>query len=249
MTRSFLAPAVAAVAISLASCGDRSARDDRPAPPDGGKQGLSGFFAPKPGEAWTYRVERRLPRHARLSAADRKRHTSLSQEGFQLEFERKRVCAGILRPEGAKREFTCIDIFEDGKLKERELYDVGPEGLFGRGWARTVNGKAEMTLSDPVPIAVPRMAAGKSWEARSTDDNRDFRFRVIERTPVTVPAGTFETARIQILSESNGRHLEHTIWFAENVGIVKEESVRSSPDAILLRETSELVDWHLPEGS
>ena len=61
------------------------------------------------------------------------------------------------------------------------------------------------------------------------------------------PAGTFEAARIQITSQSGGTHLKHTIWFAENVGIVKEESVRSSADTVILREKSELIDWHVPD--
>ena len=194
-------------------------------------------------------MARYLPKHAQLSAADRRRHTSLSRDGYRLEFERKRICAGLLRPEGADEEFTCIDIFEDGKKKERELYDVSPEGMFGRGWAHTDGDESQIQLTEPVPIAVPRMAAGESWEAESSDDNRTFLFRVIERTAVTVPAGTFETARIQITSEADGGYLEHTIWFAENVGIVKEESVRSSHETILVRESSELIEWQLPAGS
>lgn len=211
------------------------------------KQGLANFFEPRPGETWSYKVERRLPRNARLSAEDEARNPSFSPAGYRVEFVRKRLCIGMRQPDGTDERLTCFDLFEDGVLKERELYEIGPEGLFGRGWARTDHGRDRTVLTEPIPIAFPRMEAGKSWEALGNDIQREFSFRVIERAEITVPAGTFEAARIQITSESAGNHLKHTIWFAENVGIVKEESVRSSAETVLLREKSELIDWHVPD--
>ena len=122
-----------------------------------------------------------------------------------------------------------------GMYKERELYDVGPEGLFGRGWARTIDGETSMTLTDPVPVAVPRMKAGKMWDARSTDDNREFRFRVIERAPVTVPAGTFDTYVIvckRYSTSSNSWRATRKYYYAPELGhyVIRDDTFRSRSD-------------------
>jgi hypothetical protein len=96
------------------------------------------------------------------------------------------------------------------------------------------------------------MEAGQVWEGVGLDPARTFLFRVIERAQVTVPAGTFDAARIQITSDhfSNDDEdvmtLKRTVWFAENVGIVKEEVVSYDSQKVLVRESAELIHWVIP---
>ena len=91
------------------------------------------------------------------------------------------------------------------------------------------------------------MTGGQSWSVASGDSGRHFSLQVIERTNLTVPAGTFEAARLRIITTIGDKQsTKRTIWFAENIGIVKEEVIHYDASQIRVREHLELSDWVLP---
>ena len=101
-------------------------------------------------------------------------------------------------------------------------------------------------LNPGVKIALPGMAGGQSWEASGPESGPRFHLDVIERTTVKVPAGEFDASRIRLTSTSPKRTTKRTVWFAENVGIVKEQITRFSPERILVKEELVLTKWTLP---
>lgn len=242
-----LFPSGAAIAalLVLANCQNKeTASSPPPLPPT---QGVEGFFNPQVNESWTYAGTRDFPPGTHLGAGDAGQTTTLPGGAERLPFMRRRVCTGLYRPEGSDRELTTFDIYEDGTLTERELYDITPGGVIGRGWAPAGIPFSNGALLTPgVKIASPGMAGGHSWSVSSGDSGRVFKLQVIERTEITVPAGTFEAARLRITVTGDERSTKRTVWFAENIGIVKEEVIHYGPNHIRAREQLDLVRWTLP---
>lgn len=227
--------------------GCRSKEEAGSPPPPRSAQGVEGFYQPQTNESWTYAGTRSFPPGTNLSPADAEQARELPNGALVIDFERRRVCSGTYRPENADRDLTSFDIYDDGILSEREIYDITAAGVIGRGWA-----PAEIDLSDGVllnpgvKIAIPGMTGGQSWSVASKDSGRFFNLQVIERADITVPAGTFEAARLRITANGQDRSTKRTIWFAENVGIVKEEVIHYDRQQVRVREQMELVLWALP---
>jgi hypothetical protein len=231
--------------LAFASCGEREEAVPPPPPPP--TQGAPGVFVPHVNQSWTYAGTRDFPPGSKFSPADEDRVRNLPGDAARLKFERRRVCTGLYRPEGSDQEFTTFDIYEDGSLTEREIYDITADGVVGRGWAPAEIPLTEGVLLTPgVMIAVRAMAGGQSWSVASGDSGRLFQLQVIERTDITVPAGTFEAARLRITTEGDEQSTKRTVWFAENVGIVKEEVIHYDDNQIRIREQLELIHWVIP---
>ena len=119
------------------------------------------------------------------------------------------------------------------------------------------NGEGRL-LEEGVAIDTPDMQPGQTWEWLGKDSGNPFLFRVIERGMVTVPAGTFQATRIQITSEKISPHpvtgddhvtyLKRSLWFAKNVGVIKEDIVYYGEQHVRVRQRSELVHWVVPSG-
>jgi len=250
MRSSLLSPrilALSAAALLVAGCGssEENAENDSGASPHA--QGMEGFFNPKKGETWNYRVQKEIPLDVELSPDDKMLRPERTDSGYLITFERVRTCAGKKNYGATDRDLTAMDILENDELLGHELYDIGPNGVFFRGWMGADQKEPTDLLEKGVRLASPEMLAGQSWESSGADPQRQFHFRVIERSAIEVPAGEFEAVRIQITSDHEGKGLKRTIWFAENIGIVKEESVYYGPQRTRVRETSELVHFTVPE--
>ena len=203
------------------------------------------LFNPKPGEEWVYRVTREVPVTSDLSERDALRIVRKHDQFYELAFERKRVCAGLVTVGDAQEELLRIDIFDDGQLVEQEFSEVSAKGLYGRG-ATSTPGEDPVLVGEGIPIAVPGMEGGHMWRSMGKGNSREFKFRVIDRDKLELPAGTFDVAQIQIDAGSGMKSYQKTLWFAENVGIVKEVTTHFDTASIQVRETSELMAWNLP---
>lgn len=253
-THSFLS--IATTAILLVGCGEEKAVENLE-PVTATKTSLAGgevtlaesrgLFNPKKDETWIYRVTREAPVTARLSDQDALKIVTKHDSHYELVFERKRICGGPVHIDGFDGELIQIDIYEDGHLAEQEYYEVNDEGLFGRGWSDQP-GEPPIISRAAIPIAVPGMKGGAMWRTASGESAKQYKFRVIERTELTLPAGTFDVAQIQILAGNAMNSVKRTLWFAENVGIVKEITTYYDATSIRIRESSELVSWKLPSG-
>ena len=223
---------------------------DIPAPPvdeENREQGLAGFFSPKSGETWTYEVHRDLPPESILNDDDQLRSSDLPGGGYRFTNERQRVCKGTASPDGSLAPLTVLELSDNGVIAGREYLDIGPKGMIARGWHQAGAPDLPVKLLNPgVLLAAPNMTGGQSWTSTGTSQSQTFQFRVIERTTLVVPAGTFEAVRLQMNSGSRSKAVRRTLWFAENVGIIKEESIYFDENKISVRETSTLTAWTTP---
>jgi|GEM_PF-1209833 len=240
---------------ALIGCGGKESAQDPSSPPPtvapaaapDGTQGLAGFFAPKPGESWTYEVHRDLPPDTVLNDDDQLRSSSLPGGGFRFTNERHRLCEGVQNPPESDTPLTVLTLSENGIPSGTEYLDIGPQGMVARGWKQAGTVDLPLQLIDPgILLAAPGMTGGQTWTSTGTSTEQTFQFRVIERTKLTVPAGTYETVRLQMNSANDSKAIRRTLWFAENVGIIKEESIYYDNQRITVRETSVLTAWSTP---
>jgi hypothetical protein len=234
----------------LSGCGgeahENALSDDDPVAPE---ENGSVFFSPRKGEVWKYKVQKEIPIELELSEDDAAPPPERTESGHLITFERVRTCTGRKHILPAEKILTTIQISENGELRGEELYDLGGEGVISRGWIPAGTPASEAKLLTPgVTLATPNMRPGQIWESMGREPGRSFLFRVIEQCQVTVPAGTFDTSRIQIISEQDTSALKRTVWFAEKVGIVKEEVTYYGELRVRVRERSELVHWVVPSN-
>lgn len=237
--------------LHLTSCGSKDADASQPG---GAAEPKQACFAPRPGEVWKYKVQKEIPIDLRLSKTDAARRPQRTDNAHLITFEQVRTCTGERVLEESGKSLTGITISENGKMLGEELYQISPEGILSWGWIPVhVKDEDVELLPEGVPIATPGMQPGETWECLGTDEDSPFLFRVIERGNVTVPAGTFHAARIQITSEKISPHpvtgedhvtyLKRTVWFAEAVGVIKEEIVYYGEQGVRVKQRSELVHW------
>ncbi|MEE3179305.1 MAG: hypothetical protein VX317_06455, partial [Verrucomicrobiota bacterium] len=229
--------------LALGGCG-KTAGPDTTREQDGPEVA---YFSPHPGETWKYKVQKEIPIELRLSEADAALRPQLTDTAHLITFEQIRTCTGEREIEALGKTLTTIAISENGKVMGEELYQLGPEGILSWGWipANVKNGEAHL-LEEGVAIATPDMQPGQTWEWLGRDSGNPFLFRVIERGMVTVPAGTFQATRIQITSEKISPHpvtgddhvtyLKRSLWFAKNVGVIKEDIVYYGEQHVRVRQ-------------
>ncbi len=217
------------------------------------------YFTPMPGEVWKYRIHKEIPIELRLSKADASLRPQRTDTAHLITFEQVRTCTGEREINRLGKKLTTIAISENGKTLGEELYQIGPEGILSWGWipARIDEEDAPL-LDEGVAIASPSMEPGQSWESLGRDPENPFLFRVIERGPVTVPAGTFQSIRIQITSrkitphpvtgEDQATHLKRSLWLAEEVGVIKEDIVYYDEQHVKVKQRAELVRWIPPSS-
>lgn len=242
------------LALLLTSCGDRSTTSEQEPPSDNeGTQGAKDFFQPVKGEVWRYRVQKEIPLQVKLTKEDQARHPERTESGYLFTFDRTRTCNGTRLANQVGEELTSMEVFEAGERKGEELYDINERGVYTKAWIPHGMDADQpgILLKEGVVLATPNLQPGQVWKGKGAKGGREFLFRVIEIGPVTVPAGTFKAARIQMAGspDNRGRSLKRTVWFAENVGIVKEEVVSYGPKRTLVREQSELVHRIKPESN
>lgn len=244
---------LALVALALTGCKEQaSVSAPRPSgtltPNTPHDQGLPGFFSPQPGEEWIYQVHRDLPPDSVLSDDDQLRSIDLPGGGFRLSIERRRVCQGTQSPEPEAEALTVFELSEAGTVTGLEFFDIGPQGLVAKGWKTSATSPDQKLalLTPGVLLASPHMAGGHAWTATGIHQQQEFHFRLIEHTTITVPAGTYEVARLEMNSGDDSSAIRRTLWFAHKVGIVKEESVYYGDRSILVRESAELISWTQP---
>ncbi len=238
--------AMTAALLLAVGCGKQDDRTRNSSDHETPRQGLEGFFDPRPGETWKYKVQREIPLEVELSEEDATRRPERTESGHLITFERVRTCTGTTKPKSADRTLTSIDITENGVHLGRELYDISSDGIFSKGWIGAGDAAPEEFLERGIALANPKMQPGDTWKGSGRDPSRQFFFRVIERTTVSVPAGRFLATRIQVTMDHDDRSLTRTIWFANKVGIIKEETVAYGSQRTRVRERSELVHWRTP---
>ena len=217
------------------------------------------YFTPLAGEVWKYRIQKEIPIELRLSEADASLRPQRTDTAHLITFEQVRTCTGEREIDRLGKKLTTIAISENGKTLGEELYQIGPKGILSWGWIPAqVEEEDAPLLDEGVTIASPSMEPGQSWESLGRDPDNPFLFRVIERGPVTVPAGTFQSTRIQITSkkitphpvtgENQVTYLKRSLWLAEEVGVIKEDIVYYDEQHVQVKQRAELVRWIPPSS-
>ena len=246
----------------LVVTGCKQWRDSDPAglnPANPGNIPQIAYFTPVPGEVWKYRVHKEIPIELRLSEADASLRPQRTDNAHLITFEQVRTCTGKREISRLGKNLTTIAISENGKTLGEELYQIGPEGILSWGWIpANVTEEDAPLLDEGVTIASPSMEPGQSWQSFGRDSENPFLFRVIEREQITVPAGSFRAIRIQITSrkitphpasgETHITHLKRSLWLAEEVGVIREDTVYYDEQHVKVKQRSELVRWAPPSS-
>ncbi len=129
---------------------------------------------------------------------------------------------------------------------------------YDRAWDMITNGIWRSTPNDGMGIRAP-LEVGKSWPVKATDFNssngislkRTGTAKVTAQESLTTRAGTFETYKIEIATESRNANdttkkylSEQQIWFAPSINHwVKRANVRRSDGRVRDRSMAELVEY------
>lgn len=160
-----------------------------------------------------------------------------------------------------------ITILSAEKTTEGTVYTTeqdlgfGPSNLVylkGNGWVKEIkfvlnrNGTTSETVNDPVkPILKnpPKTGDAWSWEGQkvmggfSTPSKENYQVKAIES--VTVPAGKFDAARVEILGENSGQKFHKIFWYVNQIGPVKWQ-ILDQNDAV--QTTTELTRYEFPKA-
>lgn len=137
----------------------------------------------------------------------------------------------------------------------------GPSNLLylkGEGWVKEIkfvlarNGITNETVNDPIkPILKNPPKVGDQWSwtgqqvgAATTNASESFKAAAAEE--VTVPAGKFNTIRVEITGEKAGTVFRKVMWYADRVGPVKWQIWDASN---ALQTTTELKRYEFPKAS
>ncbi len=137
----------------------------------------------------------------------------------------------------------------------------GPSNLLylkGEGWVKEIkfvlarNGMTSETVNSPIkPILKNPLKVGDQWSwagqqvgAATTSASESFKAAAAEA--VTVPAGKFNTIRVEITGEKAGTAFRKVMWYADRVGPVKWQIWDASN---ALQTTTELKRYEFPKAS
>ncbi|MCF7733403.1 MAG: DUF3108 domain-containing protein [Akkermansiaceae bacterium] len=165
--------------------------------------------------------------------------------------ETTRTYLGKLKPVPDKDEVDVFEVVIPNSPTERELVEIYEDRILMRGSLKITDGKASPPIwfDKPVPFVLSNIRPGSSFPPLTVADGEVTRgIHVVGREEVTVPAGSYRTIRLLMTGVDGkqlGLELRRTIWFAPGVGIVKELTTRYTRDAILVRQTQELIETNV----
>lgn len=116
---------------------------------------------------------------------------------------------------------------DEKKVAQWEYYTISDDGLFAI--KRAYRNKTLFTNFDPPePMLKFPLEKGKKWKWHGKifkNTSGKFDFEVIGEEEIITPAGTFKATRVDMKgTASDGSSVESSKWYAEGVGVVKEET-------------------------
>lgn len=121
----------------------------------------------------------------------------------------------------------------DGKVANHRVYEVSRDSLH---WVEASTGP----LDPPLLLLRLPAKAGDKWDVDSKKNGVKFTgsVTVMGNEKLVVPAGTFETVRVEFaFVEGTDPEMKTTYWYAQNVGIVKR-STKGGGEVVLKKFTS-----------
>lgn len=192
-------------------------------------------LAIQPGQEWRYEVTIENPHDIR---------TGGSVTG---KFERTRRYKGKVDPGNSQPPADCFEVRAKGTKITREFILIEPEqiSLLGQAEVDEETGVQSQLIwfEHPIPFFKAGLSAGDSLPGIVLNQGTAFWrvTRVIGREKVEVPAGEFDSVRLQMMGKDRDVLLRKTYWFAPGIGIVRGETVREVNGKPVLVETDELI--------
>ncbi len=125
------------------------------------------------------------------------------------------------------------------------------EGGLIRFYAFRENGAPLWTVLPAAEYLVKTtgMIIGDSWRGPDTDFGQPTTATVTAFESVTTPAGTFNCARVEFALTNNPSMLDSVFWFADGVGIVRQDFYDLFSPQNPVTDRSELVSFTIAGGS
>jgi hypothetical protein len=186
------------------------------------------------GQEWTYRVTIENPKH------------SLTGEPASGSFERIRRFVGSIEPGGDRPPTDCFEVRANGAKTLREYVSITPEevSIVGQAFLNDSGVQENLIwLEHPITFFRAGLMAGDSLPlVLMNKDKKLWRMvRVIGREKIKVPAGEFDTVRLQMIGQDGPVAIRRSYWFCPGVGIVREEKIREVDGKAVFSETDELI--------
>ena len=184
------------------------------------------------GDIWRYRVESVLKR------ADGGDETRV--------VERVRKYLGVTGETEAGEPLESFEIIDDGVPVERELVRILPDQILACGSLSLQQpGAKPIVFANPVPFVSKGLQGGEDLPSIRFGGGGDVevvrKIRVIGPEDIEVKAGRFQTIKLLFTGQDGALGIRRTVWFAEGVGIIREEKERFTSAGVLARESHELL--------
>lgn len=187
----------------------------------------------EPGQRWRYRVTIENPKDRRSGGP------------VDAQFERERTYLGKIAPTNDKPAVDCFEVVTKDAATVREFVKIEPGSvsLLGQSVAAGGGETSVVWFAEPIPFFRAGLQAGDSLPLVLLDKTEKLWrvIRVISREKVTVPAGEFDTVRLQMVGRDGEVALRKTYWYSPGTGLVREERVREIENQPVLVETEELI--------
>jgi hypothetical protein len=117
------------------------------------------------------------------------------------------------------KSVALLETTVNGEVTGTEHLTTTEKGVF----RQRVNG---IELSPPVCVLKYPLKKDETWETESTIANEQLKVKgkVIANEEVTVPAGKYKAFRVEIETSAAGMRNITTLWFAPDVGVVKQST-------------------------
>jgi len=118
------------------------------------------------------------------------------------------------------KELARIDSEINGKVATTEHLTSNDTGVYRARY----NG---VDFDPPVQILRYPIKEGETWDGETKAGSETFKYTVRvakAKDEVEVPAGKFETVKVEIKLVQNKQSVDSIYWFADGVGIVKQEA-------------------------
>lgn len=216
--------------LALPSCNPWKDSEDDPAPP------LSAtFFAPKEGEALTFRVIK--------DSISPEQKDSVEPRDIQRTGHIKKVTyTGTTEIDGIllhRQEITISGKPAGGNLLHWDGEALSFQGTFDQ------EQKTDL-LETPLPIATTTMIAGEFWPWPEGSDS-DSGFRILGEEKIKTLAGTVKARKITYFSKEDSTITIRDYWFTRKMGIVREKSHVYRDGLLRERISTELTSHEIPK--
>lgn len=231
MIKTFLMMAV--VTVGSFGCKKAAVAPSSPAPKEQATKDIP-VLEILPGQSWTYRVMVENPKHPQTGQA------------VSGSFERIRRFLGPMDPGNGQPLADCFEVTAEDTKTLREFVKITPEEVAIVGQA-SVDARGIQSdliwLSSPILFFKAGLFAGDVMPLAvlNKDKNLWRAVRVIGREKITVPAGEFDTVRLQMIGKDGPITLRRTYWFAPGTGLIRESKVQEKDNKPIFTETEELV--------